>query len=163
MVSEPGRGARFEILLPRTEEMEQGPDLPASEVPSVPGTILVVEDETEVRQFIGRALRNKGYRVLLARDGNEALRICAENKGKIGLILTDMIMPGMSGPALVESLSRLNPGMKVLYMSGYAVDVVASDRGLDPGIPFIQKPFTSVNLTARIRGILKGSAAGAWS
>jgi PAS domain S-box-containing protein len=159
VISEPGKGARFEILMPRTEKIERGPDLPASEVPIASGTILVVEDEPGVRQFIGTVLQNGGYKVLLAADGNEALRICEENKGRIGLILTDMIMPGMSGPTLVESLSRLNPGMRVLYMSGYAGDALAPDRGLDAGIPFIQKPFNFVTLTGRVREILDGGVA----
>jgi PAS domain S-box-containing protein len=159
VISEPGKGARFEILLPRCEEVEGRTDLPISELPIVSETILVVEDEPGVRQLIGTFLQNGGHKVLLARDGTEALRICEKNQGEIGLILTDMIMPGMSGPALVETLSRLNPGMRVLYMSGYAGDVVANDRGLDPGIPFIQKPFTSANLTAKIREILHGGVA----
>jgi PAS domain S-box-containing protein len=161
VVSEPGKGARFEILLPRIEAIEETTAAPVSELPIATEMIMVVEDEPEVRRLIGTVLKNGGYNVLLARDGNEALRICEKNKGKIGLILTDIIMPGISGPALVESLSRLNPGMRVLFMSGYAGDVVASDRGLDPGFPFIQKPFTSVNLTGRIREILDGALARA--
>jgi two-component system cell cycle sensor histidine kinase/response regulator CckA len=159
VVSEPGHGARFEILLPRSGEMETSPELPASELPIASETILVVEDEPGVRELIGTVLKNAGYKVLLAGDGNEALRICEENKGRIGLVLTDMIMPGMSGPTLIESLSRLSPGMRVLYMSGHAGDVMASDRGLNPSIPFLQKPFNSVTLTGKVREALDSGAA----
>jgi two-component system, cell cycle sensor histidine kinase and response regulator CckA len=119
--------------------------------------VLVVEDEPDLRELISTVLQNRGYDVRIARNGNEALHIYQEHEGKIGLVLTDMIMPGMSGPALVESLQRLNPALRVLYMSGYAGDVVASERGLDSGIPYIQKPFTSVNLLSKVRGILDGS------
>jgi two-component system cell cycle sensor histidine kinase/response regulator CckA len=161
--SEPGQGARLEILLPLIETKEESPAPPAilSKVPAGYETILVVEDQPDVRELIGSILNKAGYEVLTARDGKEALRICEEHDGKIGLILTDIIMLGMSGPVLVESLLKLNPGVRVLYMSGYAGDVVASDRGLDPGIPFIQKPFTSVTLTGRIREILDGTLAPA--
>jgi PAS domain S-box-containing protein len=159
--SQPGQGARFEILLPLTERREEGPAPPAilAEVPAGSETILVVEDQLDLREMIGRILKRAGYEVLTAGDGKEALRIGNEREGKIGLILTDMIMPGMSGPELAEPLLKLNPGMRVLYMSGYAGDLVARDRGLDPGMPFIQKPFTSVNLTGRIREILDGGIA----
>ena len=131
VVSKPGQGARFEILLPLTERREESPGPPAirSVVPVGSETILVVEDQPELRELIGTILKKAGYEVLTACDGKEALRIREEREGKIGLILTDMVMPGMSGPALVESLLKLNPGMRVLYMSGYAGDVVASDRG----------------------------------
>jgi CheY-like chemotaxis protein len=161
VVSQPGQGARFEILLPRTERREELPAPPAilSQVPGGSETILVVEDQPELRELIGRILKKAGYEVLTACDGKEALGIGKEREWKIGLILTDMIMPGMSGPELAEPLLKLNPGMRVLYMSGYAGDLVARDRGLDPGMPFIQKPFTSVNLIGRIREILDGGIA----
>jgi CheY-like chemotaxis protein len=156
VISQPGQGARFEILLPLTERREERPEPPAISpaVPTGSETILVVEDEPEVRELIGTMLKKAGYEVLVARDGKEALRICKEREGRIGLILADMVMPGMSAPELVESLMQVNPGMRMLYMSGYAGHVVASERGLDPGIPFIQKPFTSATLTGRIREIL---------
>jgi len=156
VTSRPGEGARFEILLPRSEEMEASPVRLAtpSVGPTPIETIMVVEDQPDLRQLIGIILEKAGHEVLLACDGPEALRICEEHKGKIGLILTDMIMPGMSGPALVESLLKSNAGVRVLYMSGYAGDMVASDRELDPKVPFIQKPFSSEKLTGRIREIL---------
>ncbi len=158
VVSQPGQGARFEILLPLTERREERPEPPviSPAVPTGSETILVVEDESEVRELIRTILKKAGYEVLVARDGNEGLQICKEHEGKVGLILTDMIMPGMSGPALAESIMRVNPGIRVLYMSGYAGDVVASDRGLDPDILFIQKPFTAKQLNARVRDILDG-------
>jgi CheY-like chemotaxis protein len=159
--SKPGQGARFEILLPFTERGEESLYPPArlSEVPTGSETILVVEDQPELRELIAAILKKAGYEVLTACDGKEALRIREEREGKIGLILTDMIMPGMSGPALVESLLELTPGIRVLYMSGYAGDMVASDHGIDPEAPLIQKPFTSVNLTEKIREVLQGTIA----
>ena len=161
VISQPGQGARFEILLPLTERTEERPEPPAISpaVPTGSETILVVEDESEVRELIGTILKKAGYEVLVAHDGKEALRICNEREGKIGLILADMVMPGMSAPELAESLMQVNPGMRMLYMSGYAGDVVASERGLNPGIPFIQKPFTSATLTGRIRETLDGGVA----
>jgi PAS domain S-box-containing protein len=165
--SEPGHGARFEILLPRSERTKERPSVQASpDLPSVApevlpgcGTILVVEDESVLRQLIGTILHNSGYDVLIARDGVEALDICRRHEGRIAMVLTDIVMPGMSGPAMVESLIDVEPGLRVLYMSGYAGDIVASERGLDPEIPFIQKPFTAANLVGKIREILGNSVA----
>jgi len=161
VISKPGEGARFEILLPCSEETEASPVPPSisSDGPTPFETIMLVEDQPDVRELIGTILERAGYDVLIASDGMEALRICEEHEGKIGLVLTDMIMPGMSGTALVESLLKSNAGLKVLYMSGYAGDALVSDRGLDPGIPLIQKPFSSETLTARIRKMLDSGVA----
>ena len=165
--SEPGQGARFEILLPRSERANERPDVQVSPgLPSISpeglpecGTILVVEDEPVLRQLIGTILHNSGYDVRIARDGAEALDICRQHEGGIAMVLTDIVMPGISGPAMVESLTCVRPGLRVLYMSGYAGDIVASERGLDPEIPFIQKPFTAANLVGKIREILGNSVA----
>ena len=153
VISEPGQGARFEILFPRIAEMEKSLNPPAlsSEVSAGSEMILVVEDEPDIRKLIGTILQKGGYQVRLAGDGNEALRILEQYEGKIGLVLTDIVMPGPSGPALVESLKR---DTKVLYMSGYTGGALDSGRVLDPGIPFIQKPFTAVNLIRKIQEIL---------
>lgn len=160
--SEPGQGARFEILLPCIVQTEERTDLEVSPaVPAIPltarsgsETILVVEDEAALRQLIGTVLHNGGYDVRIARDAGDALRICEQQEGKVELVLADMVMPGMNGPAMVDSLMRLNQSLKVLYMSGYAGEAVAGWPGLDPGVPFIQKPFTPVGLIGKIREVL---------
>jgi CheY-like chemotaxis protein len=161
--SEPGKGTRFEILLPRGEttdertcvEVDSGAQTIPIKAQAESATILVVEDEVTLRQLIGTVLHNEGYNVRIARDGDEALRICAQQDGKVELVLTDMVMPGMSGPAVVDSLTHLNRSLRVLYMSGYAGDALVGERGLDPGIPFIQKPFTPVGLIGKIREVLE--------
>ena len=160
--SEPGKGTRFEILLPRDEKaaesasVEIGAGAPVIPVKAQPesATILVVEDDVTLRQLIGTVLLNEGYNVRIARDGDEALRICEQQKGKVDLALTDMVMPGMSGPAMVDSLIHLNRSLKILYMSGYAGEAMVGGRSLDPGSPFIQKPFTLVGLVGKIREVL---------
>jgi PAS domain S-box-containing protein len=157
--SEPGNGTRFEILFPRTFELEKRRDLTPVRAPLPAGseTILVVEDDEGVRQLVTAALKQGGYEVMIAREGNEALRICERDGGKIGLVLTDFVMPGMSGRALVESLRKLNPAVRVLCMSGYASDALAAAGKLDPDVPFIHKPFTPLDLNVKIRDVLKSS------
>jgi two-component system cell cycle sensor histidine kinase/response regulator CckA len=165
VLSKPGQGTRFEILLPRSEQtlersgLEPGRDQAVSNnVPNAPigfGTILVVEDKTVLRQLIGTILKKRGYDVLTAGDADEALQICERRDGEIDLILSDIVMPGMSGPGLVEMLRQRNSEMRVLYMSGSAREGVAADHDLDPEIPFIRKPFTTVDLIGKIRDILE--------
>jgi len=167
--SKPGQGSRFEILFPRGHQIGEAaavdvslppPALPSS-APAMSETILVVEDEPVLRRLLGTILHNGGYDVRIARDGYEALRICEQHEGKVGLVLTDIILPGMSGPAMVDSLLQLDNNLRVLYMSGYGGDAITGERGLDPGVPFIQKPFTPVALVDRIRDILGSDFARA--
>jgi len=154
--SEAGRGARFEILLPRVESVDEGRKFTTMAPQHAHGaeTILVVEDDAGVRQLIGAVLKKGGYQVVIANDGNDALRICQEDQGKIGLILTDVVMPGMNGPMLLESLRQFNGSMKALFMSGYAGDALAGIEGPNQEVPFIQKPFTSGNLLGKVREVL---------
>ncbi len=160
--SEPGKGTRFEILLPQSEQKgalpgvevgAEGGAMPVK-VQAQSATILVVEDEATLRQLIATVLHDGGYNVRIARDGPEALRICEQQEGKVELVLTDMVMPGMSGQAMVDSLTRMNHSLRVLYMSGYAGDASDGERSLDPGMPFIQKPFTPVGLIGKVREVL---------
>ena len=149
-------GARFEILFPRVEMLEESPDptpVP-SELPIGPETILIVEDDADVRELIVAILQAKGFEVLIASDGNEALRICKWHKGEVGLILADLLMPGMSEPRLIEKIGHLNPGMRILYMSGYGGDAVGAHVQLLRGIPLIRKPFTAVKLVEMVRETL---------
>jgi CheY-like chemotaxis protein len=155
-----GTGTRFEVLFPRAYEPEDFPDPTPVTVAAIIGseTILVVEDDEGVRQLVSAVLKRGGYEVLLAHEGNEALRICAEHESKVGLILTDLVMPGMSGPALLKSLRNIDPGIRVLCMSGYSSDALAGHGTPDPRIPFIHKPFTAPDLILKIREVLKSDA-----
>jgi CheY-like chemotaxis protein len=160
--SEPGEGTRFEILLPATEIVEAAPAPPIQAVPEPASgceTILLVEDDSGVRQLVGLILGISGFEVLTAGDAREALSVAEQHQGRIGLVLTDLIMPGMSGIALVASLRQLNHKIRVLYMSGYASDSVVAHGQLDPKIPFIQKPFSGPDLIRAIRETLAGGAA----
>jgi len=161
--SAPGKGTSFNICLPHTEEVKTEMEAPAVAAESAAGgseTVLVVDDTPAVRGLIAVVLRNGGYRVLEAEDGNQALEVCRQNDGQVGLVLTDMVMPQMSGAVLVEKLREINPAVKVLYMSGYAGDTVARHGYLDAGVPFIQKPFSSASLLAKVREALDYSTTG---
>ena len=156
--SAPGKGTRFEIWLPRVESTEQ--ESPRFERAAAPRggteTVLVVEDEEAVRHVVRRVLELQGYTVHTARDGAEALRVAREQEGRIDLLMTDVILPEMSGPAIVERLLAEWPRAKVLYMSGYAAEE-ASKRGLlEPGTALLKKPFTLDDLARAVRGVLDG-------
>jgi CheY-like chemotaxis protein len=155
--SELGHGTVFKIYLPRVdaqaealagEKMEMEETLQGSE------TILLVEDEGEVRRLALEFLRKQGYIVLEAQHGREALLICKNHQGSIDLMLTDMIMPGMGGWELAKHLELLKPQTKVLYMSGYTDDAMVRNGSLTKGFHFIQKPFSMVSLARKIRDIL---------
>ena len=117
-------------------------------------TLLVVEDEEGVRFLVCDCLRMNGYTVLEAGHGEEALRIAGEHAGEISLMLTDVTMPGMNGRELAERMAALRPGMKVLYMSGCAETVVCRKGVLEPGAPFLQKPFGPPDLGRKVRDVL---------
>jgi CheY-like chemotaxis protein len=153
--SEPGRGTTFKVYLPRVSQ-------PAVEIPRraapvvVTGseTVLVVEDEEAVCRLAERILRGAGYEVLTASSGGEALLLCERRGGEVDLLLTDVVMPQMSGPELAERLSRTNPGLRVLYMSGYTDNAIAHHGTLDPGTRLIGKPFAAAELTRKVREVL---------
>lgn len=154
--SDPGVGSTFKIYLPRVEEPvdeEKGKAL-APELPCGGETILVVEDEKYVRLLLGKALAKQGYKILEASNGGEALLICEDHKDPIHLLLSDVIMPRMSGPDLAQRLRLLHPEMKVLYMSGYAHDTITHHGILEKGINFIQKPFSIEKLSEKVRKVL---------
>ncbi len=156
-----GQGAAFRILLPRVEQEAELLTSPADSRAALGGTetILLVEDEDLVRDLTRGVLLTHGYKVLEAPHGGEALLICESYKGPIHLMLTDVVMPNLSGPALFQRVGPLRPEMAVLYMSGY---IDASDPGLGkirPGDPFIQKPFTPSVLARKIRSVLETSPA----
>jgi len=155
--SEPDKGTTFKICLPVAETA--GPAAPETErigEPPVSGseTILLAEDNDQVRELASTVLETGGYTVLAARDGKEALKTAAAHNGPVHLMLTDVIMPGMNGRELYDEIRRGHPHIKVIYMSGYTADVIAHHGILEPGIEFLQKPFTVQSLAARVRQVL---------
>jgi signal transduction histidine kinase/ActR/RegA family two-component response regulator len=156
LVSEPGRGTTIMIYLPRVEEVPETVDRELNTGPALKGseTILLVEDEEAVRELARDILQGQGYTVLEARNGGEALLACERHQGPIPLLLTDVVMPQMSGRQLAERLALLRPDMKVLYMSGYTDDAVIRHGVLDAGIAFLQKPFTPATVTHGVRELL---------
>jgi len=116
--------------------------------------VLLVEDEDSVRSLASRILRDRGYRVLEASRGDEALRMAREFDGKIHLVLTDAIMPGMSGSALVSQLRTDRPGIKSLYISGYTDNAIVNYGIVDSHVAFLQKPFTVDGLARKLREVL---------
>ncbi len=117
-------------------------------------TILVVDDQPGLRKVVQRALEAAHYRVLVAADGDEALLTSARHPGEIDLVLTDVVMPRMSGGALGAEVAKQRPNLKVLYMSGYTDDAIANHGVLDPGTKFLAKPFTAPELVRKVREAL---------
>jgi PAS domain S-box-containing protein len=157
--SEPGRGTTFKVYLPR--DLSAGL-APVTKPPAVPRrakgneTILVVEDEEALRMVARRTLEAAGYKVLTAADGEEALVASDRHPGEIHLLLTDVVMPRMGGRALAAKLSKTRPGLEVLYMSGYTGDAIVHHGVLEVGTHFLAKPFSSADLTRRVREVLDG-------
>ena len=116
--------------------------------------MLVVEDEQGLRELAKRLLQRQGYTVLLAADADEALRLFAANRS-IDVLLTDVVMPGASGPELTSELVKQRPALRVIYMSGYTEDAIVQHGVLKAGIAFLHKPFTSKTLGAKIREVLE--------
>ena len=153
--SEPGQGTSFKIYLPRTEETEERPE-PRQAQRDRRGseTVLVVEDEPAVRELASRALSAVGYQVLQAPSGREALEEAARTAGPVHLLVTDVVMPDMSGQKLAEALKRARPETRVLYMSGYTENTIVHHGVLDAGVHFLAKPFTPAAIQERVREVL---------
>jgi two-component system cell cycle sensor histidine kinase/response regulator CckA len=155
--SEPGQGSVFKVYLP-----EAGVILPseagADSKPQTPQggseTILIVEDEEIVRNLAIRGLREHGYTVVEAMNGAEALDYVRQHPGTVDLIISDVVMPEVSGRELGQNLGLFDPDLPILYMSGYTGDDVVQRGLLDPGAPFQQKPFTPATLAAKVRAML---------
>jgi PAS domain S-box-containing protein len=154
--SAPGQGATFRIYLPRVDGQVEADETtrPAITLPAGSGTILVVEDEVQVRDLVQEVLQAEGYTVLTAADGEEGLHLCTAYDGPIDLLLTDVVMPGMSGPEMAQCILPMRPKLKVVYMSGYASDAMGDHGVLDPGTTFLQKPFTPDILLEKVRETL---------
>ena len=154
--SEPGRGTSFKVYLPRVDEPVE--PAVARTATAEPGrgteTVLVVEDAASVRMVTRQVLERYGYAVLEAPNGDTALRLAAKHHGPIHLLLTDVVMPGLSGRQLAEQLAQLRPDMKVLYVSGYGDSAVVHHGILEAGVAYLQKPFTPESLARRVRDAL---------
>jgi len=149
--SEQGVGTTFTVLLPATEQptnAARAPARPASDTAS--GTILLVEDEDALRAVACRLLERAGYEVIVAPSSAEALVAAADHPHPIDLLLTDVIMPTMPGPQLAERMRRQRPGLRVLFMSGFAQPILDSSKTLDEGVDLIEKPFSAETLLARV-------------
>lgn len=158
--SEAGHGATFSICLPQAKQAAERGEIPAAPRPVNGGheTILLVEDEEGVRRLLSHILHKRGYQVLEASDGNEALRIFAQQASEIELVLTDMVMPHMSGRELAERIRQERPELKVIFMSGYTDDVLVRTGALSPGMSFLQKPLRPEVLAAKLREALDSPA-----
>jgi two-component system cell cycle sensor histidine kinase/response regulator CckA len=159
--SEPGLGTTFKVYLPRVQSLSGDVRTTKPVEPSPRGceTVLLVEDETSVRQASRQFLTRSGYNVLEAADGQEALRASREHSGTIHLMITDVVMPRMGGPTLAERLSDERPNMKVLFVSGYAEKTVLQHGKIDVSTRFLQKPFSLNTLARKVREVLEASEA----
>ena len=166
--SEPGRGTTFKIYFPAIPK-DHAPDAPSREAadhrragsgrvnghPPPRATVLLVEDDAQVRKLTRSILERDGYTVIVAESAADALRIAAEN-GRIDVLCTDVVMPGMNGPELAQAIRARRPGVKVLYMSGYTGDVVVHHGVPDHGLAFVQKPLTPASLSRAVEQVLSG-------
>ena len=160
--SEPGLGTTFRIYLPRAEETVAAQEAALSAIRPRVGrgaeTILVVEDSGDVRDLTVSILRDEGYQILAAGNGLDALRLARGYEGPIHLLLTDVVMPQMSGQELAEKLKSQHPEIRILYLSGYTDDKIAHHGVLDPGVAFLRKPFALESLTQKVRAVLDSGA-----
>jgi two-component system cell cycle sensor histidine kinase/response regulator CckA len=163
--STPGTGTTIEIRLPEATEVSEPATEAAAVLPALPGggeddgrgaTILLIEDEPAVAELARRILSSRGYRVIAASDGPSAIAAARGRVDPIELILSDVIMPGMNGPAAVEAILPLHPEAAVLFASGYTADAITEQGVLPEGVELIEKPFSPASLAARVREILEG-------
>jgi two-component system cell cycle sensor histidine kinase/response regulator CckA len=153
--SEPGEGTTFKTYLPR--EGSEPTQLTKREGSTARGAgelVLLVEDDPDLRELFARTIKGLGYRVTAAANGGEALIAVEEGDLRPDLLISDVILPGMNGKVLAERLGRRQPGLKVLYMSGYTGNTIAHHGVLDPGTAFLQKPFSGDDLAAKIDEVI---------
>jgi len=154
--SEPGKGSTFKVYLPRTGGAPEPLPAPvsAAETPRGTETVLVVEDQPEVRKLTLAMLESQGYRLLEAASGSEALSLSERYPEPIHLLITDVVMPGMTGKELATRLLALRPSLKTLYTSGYTANAIAHEGVLDAGVAYLPKPFSAAQLAAKVREVL---------
>jgi CheY-like chemotaxis protein len=151
--SEKGHGTTFNIYLPRVDASTERDVVQAPRAAAGGSeTVLLVEDEESVRQLVRETLQAKGYKVVEAENGEAGVARAAEHQGKIDMVITDVVMPGMGGRELVKRLAETRPETKVLYLSGYTEDAI--EGTLESGTAFLQKPFTLQNLSRKVREVL---------
>jgi nitrogen-specific signal transduction histidine kinase/ActR/RegA family two-component response regulator len=158
--SEAGAGTTFMVYLPAVEEFVKAQSNGSRhiEAPGGTETVLLVEDEDMVRELVVEVLETEGYTVFSARRGAEALRLCAEQIMPINLLITDVVMPEMSGRELAEHLTARHPEIKVLFISGYTDDAIFRHGVQESNVAFLQKPFTTSELAAKVRSVLDADA-----
>jgi len=156
-----GEGTIFQIYLPRVDSVEEPQTIEAIPLTRAAGsgTILLVEDEDAVRSLVETILTADGYKILVANSPAQAVEICGASSGPIDVLLTDVVMPEMSGPELAEELLALRPDLKVIYMSGYAGEYLDEEGVSADGASLLQKPFTAAALAEKIRQTLSSSVS----
>jgi len=155
--SERDKGTTFKVYLPRVEGEAAGHGARKKIAPEMTGgteTIFVIEDENVVRETMVIILKDRGYHVLEASGGRQALKAIREHQGALDLVITDVVMPGLSGKEFARQLHEFKPDIKILYVSGYTDNVIAHHGILDPEINFLQKPFTIESLLTKVREIM---------
>jgi PAS domain S-box-containing protein len=152
--SELGRGTTFQIYLPLVEGAAEKHSVTTPEAIGGTETILLVEDEESVRQLVRDTLAAKGYEVLEGENGEAGIAAAAGHRGRIDLVITDVVMPGLGGREMIKQLAETRPETKVLYLSGYTEDAIISDGSIETGTAFLQKPFTLQSLSRKVREVL---------
>ena len=158
--SEPGKGTTFRLYFPRIDAEVEQPFQPRTDIAIEKGseTVLLVEDEADLRYLTQELLESEGYNVLAAEDGQKAMEHSANYAGPIDILLTDIVLPGMSGREVADRVAEDRAGIKVLYMSGYSGALVVNQGALEPGVALLSKPFSKKELVAQIRSVLDHSA-----
>jgi CheY-like chemotaxis protein len=158
--SEMGHGSTFRIYLPRVADAaEHSSQSKSMQTPSGGSeTVLLVEDEESVRELVRETLKSRGYTVMEAADGVAGLKAAEAHQGTIDILITDVVMPGMSGQELAQRVAAARPQIKVLYLSGYTEDAIIHEGVLEPGTAFLQKPFTLHALARKVREVLRGES-----
>jgi len=154
--SKVGSGTSLRIYLPEAQGVPEAlvPAKPPTTLPQGSETILLVEDDAGVRELVSLLLSSKGYTILTAENPSDVERLCMKHSGSIDLLLTDMILPGVTGREVAKRVGAICPGIKVLYMSGYTDDALIRSHGLDESFAFLQKPFSKGSVAAKVREVL---------
>ena len=161
LYSEPGKGAAFKVYLPRVDDVADSSDSGAPEaIRGGAETVLLVEDQPDVRQIVQLLLTRLGYRLLVASDAAAALTMIASHAGKLDLLITDVVLPGVSGRELANEITERFPAVKVLFISGYTDDAIVRHGVLEAGVHYLEKPFTPDALASKVRHVLEVELAG---